>query len=199
MVEEIVDRLAKRGERRHRAGEIFLVDRGRGLGLGLVERGDQRFLLRQVGARLARRHFRDRFPDDRVVDQHQRVFLAGLRNALLFRRAHHLRPDPILFLQDVRRALVGVEQVGAVLGLDEAPAARSPAQAGARDRPLRPAQTPHRSDRAERRPRAAGPSAGREEVKDLDAVDRCRSPSLSVIAVIPARLRQRIREVPADS
>ena len=58
--------------------------------------------------------------------------------------------------QDVRRALVAGEQIGAVLGADKGLQAPSPARAGGRDRPRRRARTPHRSGRGGRRLRVAG-------------------------------------------
>ena len=51
-------------------------------------------------------------PEVRIVDQRQRVLLAGLRDLAL-------RAVPVLLLEDVGGALVGGKQVGAVLGGDE--------------------------------------------------------------------------------
>ena len=56
----------------------------------------------------------------RIVERHQRVFLAGLGNALRIRRRHrHALAFPILLLEDVGGALVAREQIGPVVRADE--------------------------------------------------------------------------------
>src|SRR5690606_39180037 len=116
-VEEAVDGRAQDGERGHGRFEVLGLHRRTSARLGRVQRFDQRLFSRfwRIGVIVFSPLLHlggDYRGEIGIVDQGQRVLLAGLRD-LAFDAL------PVLLLEDVRRALVAGEQVGAVLGLDE--------------------------------------------------------------------------------
>ena len=89
LVEKGIDRRAQLGQRPHRAGEVFHVERGDGVGLHLVDGGGEGLLLLRL--------------QQRGVDVADVAYLVLL----------------LLDGEDVLRALDAGQQVGAVVGLQE--------------------------------------------------------------------------------
>ena len=136
---------AQAGQRRHRAFEILRLDRGAGAGLGRIEGRDQGSLLcfGRVGKRFVLALFRRMAVPARAGIQFRLRLGPGLRRGA---------PGvPSLLLEDVGRALVAGEEVGALGRLDE---------------------DLERSTRASRRTRSSSPPSAKTA-----SIRSCRTPA----------------------